>query len=358
MIVDKFNNFFNGKKVLITGHTGFKGSWLVVWLRELGAELAGFALEPATSPSLFEILQLKDQVESYIGDIVDYKKLENVVKRVEPDIVFHMAAQSLVKPSYENPLETYTVNVIGTANLLEACRHTESVKAIINVTSDKCYENDGGKKGYKENDPMGGYDPYSSSKGCAELVSSSFSRSFFNPDEYGGHGKALATVRAGNVIGGGDWASDRLIPDCVRAFLSGNKIKIRYPDAVRPWQHVLEPLNGYLLLAKYLYEEGGEYSGGWNFGSHASDTKSVRWIVERVIELWGDQALWEVDSNRNSYEATHLRLNWEKANTRLGWTPKWNLEFTLEKTIEWYKRFKNGDDMLPYTMEQIKSYST
>jgi len=351
-----FSNIYNGKRVLITGHTGFKGSWLSIWLNELGANVIGYALKPPTTPSLFEVCDLKKKVTSIIGDIRNLKMLRDVFEKYQPEIVFHMAAQSLVRYSYKKPVETYETNIIGTVNLLEVCRHTPSVRVIVNITSDKCYENRDQVCGYKEDDPMGGYDPYSSSKGCAELITNAYLKSFFNPENFKEHGKCLASVRAGNVIGGGDWAEDRFIPDCIKALLKNKPIIIRYPDAVRSWQHVLEPLFGYLLLAQRLYQEGPTFTGGWNFGPDDEGVKPVGWLVEQITEMWGNNASWEIDQGNNPHEAHYLKLDCSKAKSKLDWHPRWNLKLALDKTIEWYKAYCNHEDMLNITINQIKSY--
>jgi len=350
---------FEGKKILITGHTGFKGSWLTLWLIKLGTKVIGYSLEPPTKPSLFEILNLKEKIVHIIGDIRDEEKLKNIFKKYKPEIVFHLAAQSLVRFSYKEPKLTYETNVMGTLNILEAIRETKSVRVVIIVTSDKCYENKEWVYGYRENDPLGGYDPYSSSKACAELVVEAYRNSFFNPKNYGKeHQVALASVRAGNVIGGGDWQVDRLIPDCVKALSKGKPIKIRNPDAIRPWQHVLEPLSGYLLLAQKMWEEPTKYCEAWNFGPYEKDIATVKEIVEKVINLWG-KGKYEVESDTQFHEAGLLRLDISKAMIKLGWYPKWNLDIALEKTIKWYKMFYKGkEDMLRYSLQEIKSYIT
>lgn len=351
-----FNNFYKDKRVLITGHTGFKGSWLSIWLRELGASVIGYALKPPTTPSLFGICNLEDKVTSITGDIRNSKVLRAVFDKFQPEIVFHLAAQSLVRYSYKEPLETYETNVIGTVNVLEVCRHIPSVKVIVNVTSDKCYENHESIRSFRENDPMGGYDPYSSSKGCAELVTRAYLKSFFNPENQKERPVFLASVRAGNVIGGGDWGEDRLISDCMKALLGNKPIVVRYPDAVRPWQHILEPLFGYLLLAQLLYQDGASFTGGWNFGPNDEDAKPVRWLVERIIEMWGNNVSWMIDQDNNPYETHCLKLDCSKAKSRLGWSPQWDLKLALEKTIDWYKAYFNHKDMLNVTIGQIQNY--
>lgn len=351
-----FSNIYNGKRVLITGHTGFKGSWLSIWLNEVGANVIGYALNPPTTPSLFEVCDLEKKVTSIVGDIRNPRMLRDVLEKYQPEIVFHMAAQSLVRYSYKEPVETYETNTMGTVNLFEVCRHTPSVRVIINITSDKCYENRELDCSYKENDPMGGYDPYSSSKGCAELITNAYLKSFFNPENFKEHGKCLASVRAGNAVGGGDWGEDRLIPDCIKALLKNKPTVVRDPNAVRPWQHVLEPLFGYLLLAQRLYQDGPRFTGGWNFGPDDKDAKPVRWLVERMAEMWGNNASWEIDQGNNPYEAHFLKLDCSKAKSKLGWHPRWNLKLALKKTVEWFKAYCNHEDMLNITISQIKSY--
>ena len=338
---------FSGKKILITGHTGFKGSWLTLWLVNLGAEVIGYSLEPPTKPNLFEILQLEKEITHIIGDVRDGEKLKNVFKKYKPEIVFHLAAQPLVRVSYKEPKLTYETNVMGTLNLLEAVRQTESVKVVIIVTTDKCYENKEWFYGYREVDPLGGYDPYSSSKACVEILVSSYRNSFQLP---------VATVRAGNVIGGGDWQVDRLIPDCVKALSKGETIKIRNPDAIRPWQHVLEPLYGYLLLAVKMWKEPERFCEAWNFGPYEKDTATVREVVEKVIRLWG-KGSYEVIEDRSFHEAGLLRLDISKTMLKLGWRPKWNLDKALERTVKWYKRFYEGKtDMVEYSIREIENY--
>jgi CDP-glucose 4,6-dehydratase len=350
------NAFWKNKKVLITGHTGFKGSWLALWLQNIGAQTMGYSLEPPTKPSLFEICKVSDKMTSLNGDVRDKKNFEAVLNKYSPEIVFHLAAQALVRRSYKEPLETYETNVMGTVNLFEICRRAPSVKVIVNVTSDKCYENRESLIGYKETDAIGGYDPYSSSKGCSELVTNAYIKSFFNPDKYKEHGKALASVRAGNVIGGGDWAEDRLVPDCIRALMLKKSPEIRYPDAVRPWQHVFEPLFGYLMLAEKLYENGPEFTGAWNFGPEDNDLKPVKWIVQNMISSWGDNISWEVENKEQPHETGYLKLDCSKAKTKLGWHPILDLEKSLKMTVEWYKAYLNKQDMLGFSINQIKNY--
>lgn len=351
-----FNGTYKGRRVLITGHTGFKGSWLCLLLDKLGADVYGYALEPPTNPSLFNEARIGELMTSHIGDIRDYDRLFKVIQEVQPEIVIHMAAQPLVRESYKFPIETYSTNVMGTVHLLEACRHTSSVKAIVNVTTDKCYENREWHWGYRENEPMGGYDPYSNSKGCSELVTSSYRNSYFNPAKYDQHGVALASARAGNVIGGGDWADDRLIPDFIRAISKGEKVRIRSPYAIRPWQHVLEPLTGYLTLAAKLYTEGAPYAQAWNFGPDDNDAQNVEWITQTICTLWGEGASFEVDHNPQPHEANYLRLDCSKAKAELNWFPKWNIEITLKSIVDWNKTYLSGKDIRKVTIDQINQY--
>lgn len=350
--------FWQGKRVLLTGHTGFKGSWLSLWLQSMGAQVVGYALAPSTKPSLFEVAAVGGGMTSTIGDIRDLEHLRAVFNEHKPEIVFHMAAQALVRYSYIEPVETYSTNVMGTVNLLEAVRSTDSVKTVVNVTSDKCYENREWAWGYRENEAMGGYDPYSNSKGCAELVTAGYRNSYFHPEKYKEHGIALASARAGNVIGGGDWADDRLIPDIMRAITQGNSVNIRNPNAIRPWQHVLEPLSGYLLLAQKLYEEGAGYAEGWNFGPNDNDAKPVQWIVERLTNIWGEDASWVLDGGDHPHEAHYLKLDCAKAKARLSWQPRWTLAETIEKICVWYKAQLANADMQAICLHQIKQYES
>jgi len=347
---------YKKRRVLVTGHTGFKGSWLCLLLHKLGADVSGYALEPPTTPSLFVEAKIDELITSFIGDIRDYENLLGLMQRIQPEIVIHMAAQPLVRESYKFPIETYSTNVMGTVHLLEACRHTKSVKAIVNVTTDKCYENREWHWGYRENEPMGGYDPYSNSKGCSELVTTSYRSSYFNSNEYDKHGIALASARAGNVIGGGDWADDRLIPDFMRAITKGEEVKIRSPYAIRPWQHVLEPLTGYLTLGAKLYSEGAAYAQGWNFGPDDNDAQNVEWITKTICKLWGKGASYEVDNNPQPHEANYLKLDCSKAKAELNWFPKWNIETTLKSIVDWNKAFIAGEDIRTETNKQIDEY--
>lgn len=350
--------FWKGKTVLLTGHTGFKGSWLSLWLQELGVNLIGFSKSIPTEPSLYKLANVKKEMISVMGDIRNFDRVNDVIKKYKPEIIIHMAAQSLLHESYKEPLETFSTNVMGTVNLLEAIRTTQKSCVVINVTSDKCYENQELTRGYRENDPMGGYDPYSSSKGCAELATSSFRNSFFNPSEYKKHGIALASVRAGNVIGGGDWAKNRLIPDIMNSLLSGGKLKIRSPQAVRPWQFVLEPLRGYLMLAEKLWKHGPKYAEAWNFGPDSRDAKSVSWIAERLAQLWGSDTKWVKTNEKYNHETNYLRLDCKKAKTRLDWSPKTRLETALQLIVEWYKEYKKGDDIRGTTLTQIRDFNS
>lgn len=351
------SKFWSGKRVLLTGHTGFKGSWLTLWLRRLGANVTGFALPPPTDPSLYHLAQLHEDSDSVIGDIRDAGLVSRTVANIQPEIVIHMAAQPLVRYSYAHPVETYHTNVLGTAHVLDAIRHVSSVKAVVNVTTDKCYENREWVWGYRENDALGGHDPYSNSKGCAELVTAAFRNSYFHPASYGRtHQVAIATARAGNVIGGGDWSEDRLIPDFFRAIRSGEPLRIRSPKSIRPWQHVLEPLAGYLLLAERLYLNGDAYSDAWNFGPNESDTQTVAWVVNRLSTRWGGGAHWEPDDTVTPHEAHYLKLDCSKARHRLGWYPKWTLEESLERIVSWHKAHENGENMREQTLLEIKDF--
>ncbi|WP_416687670.1 CDP-glucose 4,6-dehydratase [Candidatus Pseudothioglobus sp. Uisw_041] len=347
-MVDK--EFWNGKRVFLTGHTGFKGSWLSIWLNHLGSSVKGFALNPPTSPSLYETAKIDSLVDSKIGDIRDQELLHKSMVSFNPDILIHMAAQPLVRLSYDEPIETYEVNIIGTAKVLEVARYCSNLKAIINITSDKCYENVGFDKSYSETDPMGGFDPYSSSKGCAELVASSYRRSFLNDAGIG-----IASVRSGNVIGGGDWAADRLIPDILRSFELNKSVVIRNPNATRPWQHVLEPLSGYLLLAQKLYDDKA-YSEGWNFGPDEKDIKPVNWILDKMILNWPNSS-WSLDDNVNPHEASFLKLNISKASELLGWTPTWDLQMTLGNIIRWHKLWLDDADMQKVCINEIDNFT-
>jgi CDP-glucose 4,6-dehydratase len=348
-----FGDIYQNKRVLITGHTGFKGSWLCMWLLQLGAKVSGFALPPLTEPSHFQLLNI--EMDSSIGDIRDADKLKQIFRERQPEIIFHLAAQAIVRHSYMDPVETFASNVMGTVNVMEAARGCGSVRAIVNVTSDKCYENRESIWGYRENDPMGGYDPYSASKGCAEIITSSYRNSFFNPKEYGGaHNVMLASGRAGNVIGGGDWAVDRLLPDIIRAVQENEKVLIRNPHATRPWQHVLEPLSGYLLLGQRLLEGRKDFAEAWNFGPSEGEDISVGEIVDQMKKAW-PKIDYEIDQMPDQlYEAGMLRLDCSKAWRKLHWTPVWDGKTAVEKTGQWYRAFYESDDV--QSMENLKSY--
>ncbi len=343
--------FWHGKRVFVTGHTGFKGGWLSLWLADMGAEVHGYALEPPTDPSFFDSCNLESRLSSsVIADVRQADVLAGALQKARPDVVFHLAAQPLVRYSYREPVETYAVNVMGTVNLLEAIRSTPSVKAVVNVTTDKCYENREWVWPYREDEPLGGHDPYSSSKACSELVTSAYRRSFLEPANI-----KLASARAGNVIGGGDWAEDRLIPDFIRATEAGETLAIRSPGAVRPWQHVLEPLSGYLGLAEHLCLEGDPFATAWNFGPDESDAKPVQWIIERLCErIPGSK--WTTGAEPELHEAHTLKLDSSRARQKLGWRPRWNLESALDRTAEWYAAWRNGEDVAEQSLKQIADY--
>lgn len=348
--------FWKNKKVFLTGHTGFKGSWLCLWLQKLGAEVIGYSLAPPTNPSLYKLAKAGEHMRSIEADVRDADLLGKSMSACRPDIVMHMAAQSLVLPSYSDPLTTYTTNIMGSANLLEAVRHCRSVRVVINITSDKCYDNHGGNRRFCETDPLGGFDPYSSSKGCAEIVTAAYRRSFFDEPGSGRQPAAVATARAGNVIGGGDWAPYRLIPDIMQAFMAHRTAVIRHPDGIRPWQHVLEPLGGYLRLAEFMWRESDGYSEAWNFGPDEEDSRPVSWIADELARLWGDAARWERDANSHPSEAASLRLDCTKAGARLGWFPRLDLPTTLAWTVEWFKSYDSGSDTRAVIEKQIERY--
>ena len=343
--------FWKGKSVFLTGHTGFKGGWIAHWLSELGAQVNGFALQPPTEPNFFTETHLqKHLAHSRLADIRDRQELAHAIDEVQPEIVFHMAAQPLVRDSYRKPVETFATNVMGTVNLLEVLRHTRSVKVIVNITTDKCYENKEWLWAYREHDKLGGHDPYSASKACAEIASAAYQNSFLEDA-----GIFMATVRAGNVIGGGDWATDRLVPDFLRAIDTGQILRIRSPNAVRPWQHVLEPLAGYLMLAEKLFQKGADYVGAWNFGPNEDGLKPVSWLVEHLCKCIPD-ARWDIENTNQLHEANILNLDSTKAKTLLGWEPRWNLQTAINQTVEWFHAWRKGDDMAAVTREQIKAY--
>ena len=346
--------FWKDKKVFLTGHTGFKGSWLSLWLASMGAKVTGYALAPNTMPNLFNVLAIDCLIEnSHIADIRELEILQKAMSEAKPDVVIHMAAQPLVRYSYTNPVETYATNVMGAVHLLESTRTIDSVRATVVVTTDKCYENKEWVWGYRENEPMGGFDPYSNSKGCAELVTSAYRQSYFS---YSNSINKVASARAGNVIGGGDWSEDRLIPDAVKAFEANLPLMIRNPLATRPWQHVLEPLSGYLILAQALYEQGSAFASAWNFGPRDEDNRSVQEVVELVISRWGGSACWKKEDSDQPHEANLLKLDCSKAHAQLGWTPKWDLEIVTQKIVEWQKAFQAKENMQEVSLAQINQY--
>lgn len=344
-------DFWRNRSVFLTGHTGFKGGWIAVWLSQLGAKVHGYSLAPLTTPNFYTETHLEERLQgTTIADIRDLPKLAAAVQAAKPSIVIHMAAQPLVRESYNTPVETFATNVLGTVNVLEAARQAETVQAIVNITTDKCYENQEWLWSYRENDRLGGYDPYSSSKACAEIAAAAYRNSFLSKS-----GIHLASVRAGNVIGGGDWAVDRLIPDFLRAIDAEETLRIRSPNAVRPWQHVLEPLSGYLILAERLVADGAAFAEAWNFGPDEFDAKPVSWIVERLCQMI-PHARWELESAPQPHEAGLLKLDSAKAKTRLGWVPRWPLETALDKTVEWHKAWKEGQSMAKMSIQQIEAY--
>lgn len=357
MCVDIYNNFYHGKRVLVTGHTGFKGSWLSIWLHELGAEVIGVAQDPFSERDNFVLSGIGEKIKADIrADIRDSERMKEIFREYQPEIVFHLAAQPLVRLSYEIPVETYQTNVMGTINILEAIRATDSVKVGVMITTDKCYENKEQIWGYRENEPMGGYDPYSSSKGAAEIAISSWRCSFFNPAQYEKHGKSIASVRAGNVIGGGDWALDRIIPDCIKALETGNPIEIRSPKAIRPWQHVLEPLSGYMLLAQKMWDDPTKYCEGWNFGPRVESISTVWEVASKVVENYGRGELKDLSDPNALHEAKLLILDISKAKFRLGWEPRMNIDQTLAFTVNWYENYYTVN-VYNLCVQQIKEYS-
>lgn len=356
MGVDIFNDFYRGKRVLVTGHTGFKGSWLSIWLHELGAEVIGVAQDPFTERDNYALSGIGEKIKADLrADIRDGGRMKEIFRQYQPEIVFHLAAQPLVRLSYDIPVETYETNVMGTINILEAIRATDSVKVGVMITTDKCYENKEQIWGYRENEPMGGYDPYSSSKGAAEIAIASWRRSFFNPKDNEKHGKSIASVRAGNVIGGGDWALDRIIPDCIKALETGQAIEIRSPKAIRPWQHVLEPLSGYMLLASKMWEEPTEYCEGWNFGPRAESISTVWEVARKVVDNYGSGGLKDLSNPEALHEAKLLMLDISKAKFLLGWQPRMDIAGTVALTVDWYKRYK-GEEVYSVCLEQIGKY--
>jgi CDP-glucose 4,6-dehydratase len=351
--------FWQGKSVFMTGHTGFKGGWLSLWLSSMGAKVTGYSLAPNTTPSFYDVAGIEDVMEkSIIADIRDLDTLRLAMTAANPEIVIHMAAQPLVRYSYANPVETYATNVMGTVNVLESIRGLHSVRATVVVTTDKCYENKEWVWGYRENEPMGGYDPYSNSKGCAELVTSAYRQSYFSEALYAKHRHALASARAGNVIGGGDWSDDRLIPDALKAFESSKPLMIRNPLATRPWQHVLEPLSGYLVLAQALYQSGVKFASGWNFGPRDDDARRVQEVINLLIEKSPAGAKWEQDQSEQPHEAHSLKLDCSKADQLLGWRPRWSLETAVQNIADWQKAYLAKENMQAVSLKQIHSYQT
>ncbi|WP_299290894.1 CDP-glucose 4,6-dehydratase [Nitrosopumilus sp.] len=350
------NNFWKDKRVLITGHTGFKGSWLTIILKKFGANVIGFSKDIPTKPSLFEIAEVKNNIQNIIGNVNNRDQIEQAFNEFKPEIVFHMAAQSIVRESYKKPLETFSTNVLGTANVLEAVRNSNYVKVVIVVTSDKSYKVKKDHSKYSEDDPMGGYDPYSSSKGCAELLTSSYRNSFFNPSKFDEHNVALASVRAGNVVGGGDWGMDRLLPDIIRGILNKSKVAIRNPGSTRPWQFVLDPLFGYLRLAEKMWQSKGEFSEGWNFGPTSEEEHTVKWITENIKKQFKDKINFEINSSNQPHEEKYLRLDCSKAEKELLWTSKMKLETTLKWTLNWYEEYMKNSDMREFTERQIDEF--
>jgi CDP-glucose 4,6-dehydratase len=349
--------FWDRKRVFLTGHTGFKGGWLALWLSHLGAKVCGYSLDPSTNPSFFDVAHVGTKVHDIRGDIRDAGHLESSMREFAPEVVFHLAAQPLVRLSYVDPITTYETNVIGTARVLDAVRRTPSVRAVVSVTTDKCYENKEWVWGYRETDPLGGYDPYSSSKACAEIVSAAFRQSYFPVSKIDEHHVAIATARAGNVIGGGDWSPDRLLPDLVRGFLTGKPVPIRRPHSIRPWQHVLEPLHGYLSLAeKLMSSDAGQYATAYNFGPADDDARPVSWIAERMTRAWGDGASWHLDEDLDVHEAGYLKLDASCAHADLAWTPQLHLTDALDWLVRWHKAHESGRDMHSYTLDQISQY--
>lgn len=353
------SKFWRGKRVFLTGHTGFKGGWLSLWLAHMGAKVTGYSLKPNTTPNLFQVANVEDiLVASHIADVRDLERLTGAINIASPEIVFHMAAQPLVRHSYVNPVETYATNVMGTVHLLECMRSQPNVRATVIVTSDKCYENKEWVWGYRENEAMGGFDPYSSSKGCAELVTAAYRQSYFDSGKNSEHLNGIATARAGNVIGGGDWSIDRLIPDAIRSFDSNEKLILRNPFAIRPWQHVLEPLSGYLVLAESLYTNNLDFTGGWNFGPADRDARPVHEVIDLLLKGWGNKVNWTQDGANQPHEAHLLKLDCSKARQFLNWLPTWNIETAVEKIIDWHQAFQEKLNMRAVCIDQIVSYES
>lgn len=349
-------SFWKGRRVFLTGHTGFKGSWLSLWLNALEADVTGYALRPPTQPSLFDQAEVARAIKSICADVRDFPRLKAAIAESRPEVIIHMAAQSVVRRGYEDPIETYSSNVMGTVHLLEALRQLGQPCVVVNVTSDKCYDNKEWAWGYRENDPLGGHDPYSNSKACAELVTLSFRNSYFSAETAGGSGIAVASARAGNVIGGGDWTPEQLIPDLIRAFLTGQPCLIRNPSAVRPWQFVLEPLRGYLALAERLAQDAARFSSAWNFGPAEEDARPVSWIADKLARSWGDGASWKKDAAAHPHEAHYLKLDVSRAKACLGWQPVLPLDPALDWAVAWYRAFQAGNDLRRKTLTQIEQY--
>jgi CDP-glucose 4,6-dehydratase len=347
---------WKGRRVFLTGHTGFKGSWMALWLSQMGAIVCGYSLAPPSEPSLFEVARVGERVQHIQADICDEPRLRSAMQEFVPEVVFHLAAQSLVRRSYTEPALTYATNVMGTVNVLESIRHTSSVRAAVMVTTDKCYENREWQWGYREQDRLGGHDPYSNSKACAELVSAAYRDSFFAPDALALHGVAVATARAGNVIGGGDWALDRLIPDLIRGFIAGEQVPIRNPNSIRPWQHVLEPVRGYIQLAERLLAREPEFASAWNLGPGEEDARPVEWIANQLAKEWSPLASWAASDGIHPHEATYLKLDCARAHNLLGWRPALRLPGALHLIVEWYKQWQAGGDMQAVTLDQIAAY--
>jgi CDP-glucose 4,6-dehydratase len=347
---------WRGRRVFVTGHTGFKGSWLALWLNRLGARVAGYALDPCTEPNLFSLASVREVVTDVRGDIRDYSRLESSMTEFAPEVVFHLAAQPIVRRGFDDPLGTYSSNVMGTVHVLEAVRRTPSVRAVVCITTDKCYQNQGWVWPYRESDRLGGYDPYASSKACAEIITAAYRRSFFPDERLHEHHVALSTARAGNVIGGGDWSEGRLVPDLVRGFCSGHPVSIRCPKAVRPWQHVLDPLQGYLMLAEKLFAQDQHVGCSYNFGPNTDEIWPVERIATKLVALWGEAASWSPDSQTSMHEDHVLRLDASKARLELGWKPRLEIQAALEWTASWYRAWKNGDDLVELSGNQIAQY--
>ena len=350
------SEFWHDKRVFITGHTGFKGGWLALWLHKLGAKVSGYSLPAPNSPNLFQVAGIDALVDNTFDDVRNLGAITAAMQATVPDVVFHLAAQSLVRPSYQDPVGTYSTNVMGTVHVLEAVRSCASVRSVVVVSSDKAYENREWDWGYRESEPMGGYDPYSNSKGCTELVVSAYRSSFFNTRQFEQHRVAVGSARAGNVIGGGDWANDRLVPDFIRAIRCGEALRVRSPHAIRPWQHVLEPLSGYLLLAQKLFEHGCAAAEGWNFGPHDQDARPVAWLADTLVRLWGADARWHLDDDIHPHEAHYLKLDISKARNQLQWEPRWRLEEALSRVVDWYRAHDAGEDMRQISFNQIAAY--